>query len=167
MRACSGVIPEGWPSRPRLLFRRRRGPIGLGTDGSARGSCLGLSPSRDRLGAIDAAKSHLLSRVLVRWVALLVPLALLAPSCGGHDRRYAGVDEGDARSSALEYVRKLPGSETLMTPEAVRSRTPGGHQAWLVRVPFAGDSSDACVYVWRGADRIERRLDGSCRHWNY
>ena len=82
----------------------------------------------------------------------MVPIALLAGTiagCGGHDDSYAGLRRDDARTDARAYVQKLDPRETLISPEDVRSRTPGGRPAWLVRVPFEGDSSDACVYVWR------------------
>ena len=52
--------------------------------------------------------------------------------------------------------------------EAVKTKTPRGVDEWLVRVPYEGDSSDVCAYIWRDKRRkTHMQWDGSCRHWKY
>jgi len=100
-----------------------------------------------------------------------IPAALVvlvvATGCAG-DGTYAGLSEEEAKTQARAWRDGAQTFETFEYAEAARAKTPGGEDAWLVRLVYEGGSLDSCAYVRRDDGRTaEVRGDGVCRHWKY
>ena len=95
---------------------------------------------------------------------------VVVAACGGTNSRYAGLSRDEAEDTAHKRVVRMPPPDTFprRLVEAVKTMAPRGIEAWLVRVPYEGDSGDVCFYAWKPPEKKTRlQLDGSCRHWKY
>ena len=81
--------------------------------------------------------------------------------CGGED---AGLTGREARRAVHDRVMQRLPTDTDFYGEAARKATaPGGEEAWLVRVLYAGGST--CMYIWRKVDKNHMEPDRGCGHW--
>ena len=101
---------------------------------------------------------------VVSTVALLVVVA----GCGG-DENHAGMDKDEAGKVVLIRARQAMPSVTFPYPaDAVKTKTPRGVDAWLVKVDFESHSGQVCAYAWRDyQEKTHVQWDGVCRYWDF
>jgi len=108
-------------------------------------------------------------RIATRRLLALAAVLAGCAACGHRDSFNAGLNEEAAKKEVHARVVRMDTADTFpyRLVEARKSKAIG-RDAWLIRVPYEGDSGDACAFAWRerhGNTRV--RWDGSCRHWEY
>jgi hypothetical protein len=103
-------------------------------------------------------------------------LLVLVAGCGG-DENHAGMGKDEAERFVLARAHEAGMVKRFPYPtDAVKTKTPRGVDAWLVKLKFQGHSGEVCAYAWRdNQDKIHEgtwdgahiEWDGACRHWNY
>lgn len=79
------------------------------------------------------------------------------------------MSEDEASRVVRSRAQRSTQSVTFPYPgDAVKTKTPGGVEAWLVKVDFDSHSGAVCAYVWRDKrEKTNVQWDGNCRYWDF